>query len=78
MFTLCVKNKRAADRVLRTQGIYSKEVTMSPNLEVLLSSSFKLRKTLEQVLQKEAVDYILSLIAKDNAHRKLLKIIEET
>ena len=50
---------------------------MSPELEELFSSSFKTRKILEQVLPKEAIDYILNLIAKDIAHRKYLKIIEE-
>ena len=50
---------------------------MSPELEELLSSSFKLRQTLSQILQKEAVDYIMELIAKDSAHRKYLKLIED-
>ena len=50
---------------------------MSPELEELLSSSFKLRQTLSQILQKEAVDYIMELIVKDSAHRKYLKLIEE-
>ena len=50
---------------------------MTPELEELLESSFKLTKTLEQVLPKEAVDYILDLIAKDSAHRKFLKITDE-
>ena len=31
---------------------------MSPELEKFLECSFKLRKTLEQVLPKEAIDYI--------------------
>ena len=51
---------------------------LSLELEDLLSSSFKLRKTLEQVLPKEAVDYLLELIAKDSAHRKFINITEET
>jgi hypothetical protein len=50
---------------------------MSPELEELLHSSFRLRQTLSQVLPKEAVDYIMELIAKDGAHRKYLKLIEE-
>ena len=50
---------------------------MTPELEELLESSFRLTKTLEQVLPKEATDYILDLIAKDNAHRKFLKITDE-
>lgn len=50
---------------------------MSPELEELLESSFKLRKAFEQILPPEAVDYILNLIAKDGAHRKFLKITEE-
>jgi hypothetical protein len=50
---------------------------ISTELEQLLSSSFKLRKTLEQVLPKEAIDYIIDLIAKDGAHRKYLEIVKE-
>lgn len=51
---------------------------MTAELEELLSSSFKLKKTLEQVLPKEAVDYILVLIAKDKAHQNFIRITEET
>jgi hypothetical protein len=50
---------------------------MSPELEEFLEGSFKLRRILEPVLPKEALDYILELIAKDSAHRKYLKITEE-
>jgi hypothetical protein len=50
---------------------------MSPELEEFLSSSFKLRKLLEPVLPKEAVDYLLTLIAKDMAHIKYIKITEK-
>lgn len=49
---------------------------MSPELEEFLSSSFKLKKILEPVLPKEAVDYLLELIAKDMTHKKYLKITE--
>lgn len=51
---------------------------INPELEELLESSFKLRKILEQVLPKEAVDYIITLIVKDSSHRKFLKLTEET
>ena len=47
---------------------------MMPELEEFLESSFKLRKLLEQVLPKEVVDYLVLLVAKDDAHRKFLKI----
>lgn len=50
---------------------------MSPELEEFFGSCYKVRKTLEQVLPKEAVDYVLDLIAKDNAHRKFLKLTNE-
>ena len=50
---------------------------MTTELEEFLSSSFKLRKLLEPVLPKEASDYILTLIARDLAHRKYLEITEE-
>ena len=51
---------------------------MSPELEELLESPFKLRQVLAQVLSQEAVDYIIELIVKDGTHRKFLKITEET
>ena len=50
---------------------------MSPELEELLHSTFKLRQTLSQVLPKEAVDYIIELVVKDGAHKKYLKLTEE-
>lgn len=50
---------------------------VSAETEELLEGSFRLRKTLEQVLPKEAVDYIINLIVKDNAHRKFMKITKE-
>lgn len=50
---------------------------MTPELEEFLHNIFKLRQTLSQVLPKEAVDYIMELIAKDGAHRKYLKLIED-
>lgn len=52
-------------------------VNLDPELEKILESSFQLRQALEQVLPKNAVDYIAILIAKDNAHRKFLKRTEE-
>lgn len=50
---------------------------MSEDLEQLLESTYKLRKALEQVLPSELSDYIIQLVAKDSAHRKYLKIVEE-
>ena len=50
---------------------------MSSELEELLHSTFTLKQTLSRVLSPEAVDYILELIAKDGAHRKYLKLIED-
>lgn len=50
---------------------------MSQELEDLLNSSYKLRKALEQLFNKEAVDYFMELVSKDCAHRKFLKIVEE-
>jgi hypothetical protein len=50
---------------------------MSPELEELLESSFKLKQILSQVLPQEAVEHILNLIARDGAHRKYLKLTEE-
>ena len=50
---------------------------MTSELENILESSYRLRKTLEPVLPKEVIDYILDLIAKDVAHRNYLRIVEE-
>lgn len=50
---------------------------MTPQLDELFSNKFAMRKALEQVLPKEAVDYILLLIVKDSAHRRFLEITEE-
>lgn len=50
---------------------------MSPELEELLHSTFKLRQTLSQVLPKEAVEYIIELIVKDGAHRKYLELTKD-
>lgn len=50
---------------------------MTAELENLLESTYKLRKTLEQALPPEAVNYLIELVAKDGAHRKYLKIVEE-
>ena len=56
-------------------GVYMEN--LSPELEELLANKFKLKKALEQVLPAEAITYIISLIAKDIAHRKFLKLTEE-
>ena len=50
---------------------------MTAELEEILQSSYKLRKALEQVLPKDAVDYLITLVAMDGAHRKFLKLAEE-
>ena len=53
------------------------ENTMSPELEEILYNTFTLRRSLSQILPKEAVDYIIELIVKDGAHRNFLKLTEE-
>ena len=50
---------------------------MSQELENLLQGTFRLRQILTQVLPKDAVDHIMSLVISDNAHRKVLKFTEE-
>ena len=47
---------------------------MTQELEELFESLFRLRKLLEQVLPKEAIDYILTLVVKDKAHRRFLEL----
>ena len=49
---------------------------LSPELEELFSSTFKIKKILSPVLPPEAVDYLCELIAKDGAHRKFLDLSE--
>lgn len=50
---------------------------LSPELEEILSSTFKLKNTLSSVLPPEAVEYICNLIAKDGAHRKFLELTKD-
>ena len=47
---------------------------LTPEIENLLAGTFKLRQTLSSVLPPEAVNYIIELIVKDDAHRKFLEI----
>lgn len=54
-----------------------RSLLMSPEIEKLFESSIKTRKILEQVLPKEAVDYITLLITKDLAHKKYIKLAED-
>lgn len=49
---------------------------LSPELEELFSSTFKVRQALSSVLSPEAVKYLCELIAKDAAHRKFLELVE--
>ena len=49
---------------------------MTPELEELLHSTFKLRQTLSQILPADAVNYIMELVVKDGAHRKYLELTE--
>ena len=50
---------------------------MSSEVEKLFESSIRVRKILEQVFPKEAVDYITLLITKDLAHKKYIKLAED-
>ena len=59
-------------------GDKSQVLNMSPELEELLRSTFILRQNLSKILPPEAVDYILRLIVEDGAHRKYLKLTEDT
>ena len=43
---------------------------MTKELEEALSHTWTIRNTLKTVLAPEMVDYIMSLIAQDSAHRK--------
>ena len=67
-------------RLEEAKGLFgdkSQVLIMSPELEELLHSTFKLRQTLSQILPPEAVNYIMELIAKDGAHRNYLKLTED-
>ena len=50
---------------------------MTKELEELLNSKNQIRKTISQVLPQEAADYIINLIAKDNAYRKYVDNTKE-
>lgn len=50
---------------------------MTPELEQFFHNTFVLRQTLSKVLPPEAVNYIMELIARDGAHRKYIKLMEE-
>ena len=50
---------------------------MSPEIEVILSNKRKLRNSLMSILQEEMVNYILTLIAYDEAHRNFLNITKD-
>lgn len=50
---------------------------MKKEVDEYLDNSFKLSRTLEQLMPKDVSDYIMELIAKDKAHRKYLSIVEE-
>ena len=49
---------------------------VTPELEDLFEHTLKLRQVLTPVLPPDAVNYIISLVAQDSAHRKYLKLIE--
>lgn len=50
---------------------------MTKELEEVLSHTWTLRNTLKTVLAPEVVDYIMTLIAQDGAHRKFVALCEE-
>ena len=50
---------------------------MTKELEETLSHTWTLRNTLKTVLAPEVVDYIMTLIAQDGAHRKSIALCEE-
>ena len=50
---------------------------MTKELEETLSHTWTLRNTLKTVLAPEAVDYIMTLVAQDSAHRKFVALCEE-
>jgi hypothetical protein len=50
---------------------------MTKELEEVLSHTWTLRNTLKTVLAPEVVDYIITLIAQDSAHRKFVALCEE-
>ena len=49
---------------------------VTPELENLFEHTLALRQMLSSALPPDAVNYIVSLVAQDSAHRKYLKLIE--
>ena len=50
---------------------------MSEELKELLDSTFILRQRLSAVLPPDAVDYLVGLVARDGAHRRMEEICAE-
>lgn len=50
---------------------------MTSELEELLRNKFKLKQVLSQVLPQEVVEYLLVLVTKDQAHKKLFTSNED-
>ena len=50
---------------------------MSEELKELLGSTFVLRQRLAAVLPPDAVDYLVGLVARDGAHRRMEEICAE-
>lgn len=50
---------------------------MSPEIEVIISNKRKLRNLLMSIFSEEMVNYILTLIAHDEAHRNFLNITKD-
>jgi hypothetical protein len=50
---------------------------LSEQSKELISSLWQFKATLNQIIPKDLAEYIVTLIAKDQAHQKLLELTKE-
>lgn len=50
---------------------------LSNQSKELINSLWQFKATLNQIIPKDLTEYIVTLIAKDQAHQKLLELIKE-
>ena len=52
-------------------------MNLSDKSKEIIATAWKLKTTLSQNLPPDLIEYIIELIAKDQAHQKLIKLLEE-
>ena len=52
-------------------------MTLSDKSKEILHSLWQLRNTFNQVIPSDLTDYVIELIAKDQAHQKLIEVLSD-